>query len=135
VKREKEYKQEEGFEVVLIGSSNVAMIRQTHGHYFGIDSYETILDSLENAETSFARNKSFSQESRRLLQVFYTREYWGKKKVSYETLKNHFCQDISDLDGAIVPLEYQGLVIVKKDRGKRSYSLNPKKKADIEKQL
>ncbi len=38
-----------GFEVVMIGSSDVATVRQTHSHYFGIEGYESILESLDES--------------------------------------------------------------------------------------
>ena len=37
---ERQYADRDGFEVVLVGSSNVAMIRRTHSHYFGIEKEE-----------------------------------------------------------------------------------------------
>ncbi len=47
VKYETQFPSDKGFEVVLVGSSEVATIRKTHSHYFGIDSKDAILENID----------------------------------------------------------------------------------------
>jgi hypothetical protein len=46
---EKTWPYEKGFEVVLIGANSVSTIRETHSHYFGVESYNVALELLKYA--------------------------------------------------------------------------------------
>jgi ppGpp synthetase/RelA/SpoT-type nucleotidyltranferase len=128
---EKKWNAEDGYEVVMIGSSDVSMIRKTHSHYFGIDSYDTVLQSIDDSLLNFKKRSEFDHDARILLQCLYRRGNWNVKRVSYDTLKNHYCREIKNIDDSINILEALGF-IVKMTQGK-SYSLNVKKRKDIEK--
>jgi len=55
VKYENTFPASEGYEVVLIGSSEISTVRQTHSHYFGIESYDNTLENLDSSIVGFAR--------------------------------------------------------------------------------
>jgi hypothetical protein len=84
---EKKWNAEDGYEVVMIGSSDVSTIRKTHSHYFGIESYDTILQSIDDTLLSFRKRNDFDHDARIVLQCMYRRGNWNTKKVSYDTLK------------------------------------------------
>jgi ppGpp synthetase/RelA/SpoT-type nucleotidyltranferase len=129
---EREFRTEDGFEVVMIGSSDVSSIRKTHSHYFGIDDYDNILQSLDDNVLSFTKREHINADSRLVLQALSHRDKWGiKKRVNYDTLKNHFCKNVNALDKAIEALVKLGLVIEKDN----SYALNTRKKNEIKKYL
>jgi len=131
---EKRYPYEDGFEVVMIGSSNVATIRKTHSHYFGIQPYEKILESLDESKYIFNKKKSLDVDSIRLLRIFVKKGYWAKKTVSFDTLKNHFCTEIIDFESSFDTLRDKGF-IVESSYHKTVVSLNIKRKNEIEKIL
>jgi ppGpp synthetase/RelA/SpoT-type nucleotidyltranferase len=128
---EKKWDEENGYEVVMIGSSDVSMIRKTHSHYFGIDNYDTILQSIDESLLSFNKRGEFDQDARIVLQCLYKRGNWNNKRVSYDTLKNHYCREVKDIDSAINLLETLGF-ITKTSYG-NNYSLNTKKRTEMEK--
>lgn len=127
VQNEKNFPQEEGFEVVLIGSSEVATVRQTHSHYFGIEAYDNILETLDTSIAGFRRKIDLDIGARQILNVLYRRHYWGGKSVSKETLKNHFCQNVLTFEQSLDALAVKQLVNT--DNG---ISLNLSKKGEIE---
>lgn len=124
---ERNFPAEAGFEVVLIGSSEVATVRETHSHYFGIERYDTILESLDTSIVGFRRKIDLDIGARQILVTLYRKRYWGKKSVSEDTLKNHYCQRVLTFDDSLAALEEKGLVTTS-----RGVSLNIDKKADIE---
>jgi hypothetical protein len=127
VDNERTYPAEGGFEVVLIGSSEVATVRQTHSHYFGIDSYDKVLETLDTSIVGFRRKIDLDIGARQILLTLYRRHFWGGKTVSRETLKNHFCQNVLTFDSSLEALAEKGLIQV--DGG---ISLNLRRKADVE---
>ena len=130
VQNEKNFPQNEGFEVVLIGSSEVATVQQTHSHYFGIEAYDTILESLDASIVGFRRKIDLDVGARQILNSLYKQHYWGGKSVSRETLKNHYCKRVLTFDASLDALSERDLVLTSK-----GISLNLRKKPEIEKYL
>lgn len=130
VRNERAFPQTSGFEVVLIGSSEVATVRQTHSHYFGIESFDTILETLDTSIVGFRRKIDLDIGARQILLTLYRRRLWGGKAVSRETLKNHFCQTVLTFDASLASLIERSLVIAN-----GGISLNLRMKAEIESYL
>ena len=127
---EKQFSADDGFEVVVIGSSDVSSIPHTHRHYFGLESYDSILENFKQSISSASKRKQIGLDERLILSCLYRKEYWGIKSMSINTLKNHYCQDISDISESLKLLTILGLVLYNKQ--KKSITLNLKKKSDIE---
>ena len=87
---EKTWPADQGYEVVMIGSSNVATIQKTHNHYFGIESYHQVLKTLDDLEIEFAMMSHIDPDARKILQRLTNRENWGQNKITIETLKTIF---------------------------------------------
>ena len=133
VEYEKRWPANEGYEVVLIGSSDVSTIRQTHSHYFGIRSYDGILEDIDPAKITFSKRKELDTDSRTILRTLHRRGNWGEKKVSLERLKNNFCHEVISFDDALENLTHMGFIL---SYAKGAvYSLNVKKKKEIEKYI
>ena len=113
----------------MIGSSNVATIQKTHNHYFGIESYHQVLKTLDDSEIEFAMMSHIDPDARKILQRLTNRENWGQNKITIETLKNHFCMDVKDIESTIEFLIINGFVIQDKNNG--ALSLNIKQKEMI----
>lgn len=131
---EKRYPFTDGFEVVMIGSSNVATIRKTHSHYFGIQPYEKILENLDESNYIFNKKKNLDADSMKLLNILAKKGYWAAKSVSFDTLKNHYCNDIIDFPTSLDTLIDKGYV-VQSPYHRSTVSLNIKRKKDIEKDI
>jgi ppGpp synthetase/RelA/SpoT-type nucleotidyltranferase len=131
VRYENQFPVEKNFEVVLIGSSHVATVRKTHSHYFGIEDYNKILESLDESIAGFENLGAIDVSGRQILLKLYTKHYWGQKSVSIETLKNHYCRDVANLDPALERLVERGLVLQSATNG--PVSLNIKARAEIDK--
>lgn len=129
-KNENQYAEPPGFEVVLVGSSNVSMIRRTHSHYFGIDGYDSVLQELEDCVAGFAIRRTLPPESRRVLHTLYRKRFWGRNTVSYDTMRNHYCKNVRDFGTAIGELERRGLTTESSPSG--AVSLNSNKREEIE---
>ena len=127
---EKKWCVEDGYEVVLIGSSDPSTIRKTHSHYFGLETYADILQSIDSDLTNLKKHEEMDQGARIILQRLYNKGYWNTKKVSFDTLKNHYCRGISNINKSINLLENMGFLV---KTMKDSYSLNMKKRKEIEK--
>lgn len=127
VENEKNFPADAGFEVVLIGSSEVATVRQTHSHYFGIDSYEKVLESLDTSIVGFRRKIDLDVGARQILLTLYRRHFWGGKTISRDTLRNHFCKSVLTFDSSLEALADKGLVQMN-----GGISLNLQRKADVE---
>ncbi|OQS08531.1 (p)ppGpp synthetase [Chromobacterium violaceum] len=124
------YPAEDGFEVVLVGASEIMDVRQTHSHYFGIETYSNILESLDSSIVGFARKIDIDVGARQILACLYRKHFWGKKTVSENTLKNHFCSKVMTFDSSLESLIIKSLVIQS-----GGYSLNISKKSEIEQYL
>lgn len=133
VRYENNFSAEQNFEVVLIGSSRVATVRKTHSHYFGIEDYGKILESLDESIEGFSASDVIDVGGRQILLKLYTKHFWGKKGVARETLRNHFCKDVSGFDAALERLIDKGLVLRESANG--PVSLNIKMRPVIDQMI
>ncbi|MBM7113350.1 RelA/SpoT domain-containing protein [Archangium primigenium] len=127
VRYEKNFPADAGFEVVLIGSSEVATVRQTHSHYFGIEKYDTILETLDTSIVGFRRKIDLDVGARQILATLFRKSFWGKKSVSVDTLRNHYCKGVLTFELSLETLADKGLI-----HTKAGISLDLSKKAEIE---
>jgi len=130
VRYEHNFPAESNFEVVLIGSSRVATVRKTHGHYFGIEDYSKILESLDESIEGFTLSGNVGVSGRQILLKLYTKHFWGKKTVTQDTLRNHFCKGVASFDGALETLVERGLVL--REHANGPVSLNIKLRHEID---
>lgn len=70
-----------------------------------------------------------SEDAKQLLTVLVHKKYWGTRIISKDTLKNHYCRDIKNLDSAIQILLKAKLLQHGKHRD--SYNLDLKAKKTI----
>lgn len=133
VEYERMFPVDQGYEVVLVGSSEVATVRQTHSHYFGIESYENILESLDTSIVGFSRKIDIDVGARQILSTLTRRRFWGKKTIAIDTLKNHFCKGVITFDSSLKSLLDRGLLQPSPLNG--GVSLNIGKKAEIERYI
>lgn len=108
---EAEFPEEEKYEVVLIGSSDISTVPQTHSHYFGIEHHNEALEDMEDSIIGIAKRSELDVGARRILFTMKRRKFWGKNAVTIPTLKNHFCQNIATFDASLAVLRQKGLVI------------------------
>jgi len=133
VSYENQYPADQGYEVVLIGSSEVLTVRNTHSHYFGIESYTNILESLDSSIVGFTRKIDIDVGARQILACLHRRHFWGKKTIQTDTLKNHFCKNVITFDSSLRALSDKELLITSPQTG--GVSLNIRMKPDIEQYL
>lgn len=131
VEYENRYTSENGFEVVLVGSSKVATVRQTHSHYFGLNHTEgPVLEDLNSSIVGFSNSMDIDVGAREILRTLERRHFWGTKVLTTDTLKNHFCKGVITYDSSLDSLIRKELVIIKDTN---TISLNLKKKQEINK--
>ena len=132
---ERNFPYDKGFEVVLIGATDVETIQHTHSHYFGIQSSSEILDEFKaiTHKASEAEHHGLDYRCRLILQKLATKKFWNTKTVTGDTIKNHFCQSLSsdEVDQALDTLLSQELLL----QSNSAYSLNPQMKDVIENTL
>ena len=128
VETENLYPNHEGFEVVMIGSSDISTVRETHRHYFGIDSYEDVLESLDDSIVSLSKRMDLDTGARHILLCMVGKKYWSKK-ISIDTLKNHYCRNVLTFEHSLQSLIERGYII-KYPQG--PVSLNIAKKNEID---
>lgn len=128
---ENQFTSENNYEVVMIGSSDIATVRQTHSHYFGIEKFDDILENLDQAIYGFKTRMDIDVGARQILGLLQRRKYWGKKAVSIDTLKNHYLKDLITLESSLKTLREKGLI----NDLDSPISLNIKKKAEIQSYL
>jgi hypothetical protein len=133
VSYENQFTADENYEVVMIGSSDIASVRKTHSHYFGIDEYENILENLDQSILGFATRMDIDVGARQILSVLFRRKHWGRKPISIDTLKNHFLKGLVTFDSSLKILREKDLIIMADAQS--PISLNVKKKFDIEKYI
>ncbi|WP_083929186.1 RelA/SpoT domain-containing protein [Hyphomicrobium zavarzinii] len=129
-KYERQYPAEDQLEVVLIGSSDVSTVRKTHSHYFGVAAYDKVLESLQDSIVGFSKRMELDVGARQILGVLARRRFWGSKKASEDTLRNHFCKDVITFDGSLKSLRLKGFVSTE-----GGVSLEIKRKSEIEQYL
>ncbi|QEO18900.1 RelA/SpoT domain-containing protein [Acetobacter vaccinii] len=130
---ENQFSSDLGFEVVMIGASDIATIRQTHSHYFGIEKFDDILENLDQSIIGFKTRMDIDVGARKILELLVRKKYWGRKSISEGTLKNHFTRSVNTFDTSINTLRDLGLLTVGEQYA--TISLNLKKKSEIERYL
>ena len=128
VEYENNYPADKGFEVVLVGTSSVANVRETHSHYFGLAQRTNILETLNESIVGFSNQMDIDVGARQILQTMERRRYWESKSISIDTLKNHYCQDVLTFELSLNTLIEKELV---QKVSNKVVSLNIKKKAEI----
>lgn len=127
VEFENAYTSEDGFEVVLVGSSEVATVRRTHSHYFGLNHTDgQVLEDLSSAIVGFSNTMDIDVGAREILQTLERRHFWGSKTISVETLRNHFCKTVLTFDSSLETLLKKELILESS-----GISLNLKRKKEI----
>jgi len=129
---ERLYTTDEGYEVVLIGSSDIATVQETHSHYFGISPPDSVLESLDDSLTGISAKVDLGLDGRKILAAMYRKKFWSTKSASSDTLKNHFCRDVGNFDESLRKLIDRDFVLVRPLGG---LTLNIKKKNEIEQYL
>jgi ppGpp synthetase/RelA/SpoT-type nucleotidyltranferase len=130
---EKEFPEHDSYEVVLIGSSDVATVQKTHSHYFGLSGHDAILEDLGQSITKITDDFELDQGAKAILQRMAKRKIWGESHgIQRQTLKNHFCKDVGNFNESVELLIKKGLV---SDKGGSGLTLNVAKTADIERLL
>ena len=132
VSYEKLYPSASGYEVVLVGSSDVSMLQETHSHYFGIEAYENILENIDMSLVNIRKRIPIDTGARTILLAMVNRGYWNKN-LSIKTLKNHYCKNLFGFEDSLRILRDKELVIMESDRG--PVCLNISKKSEIESYL
>lgn len=130
VDHERRFRAEDGFEVVLVGASEPETLRKTHSHYFGLARYDEVLESLDVSIEGLTRRLGLDLGERQVLISLHRKHMWGASRVSRDTLKNHFCPQVADIEATIDSLIARGILVEK-----GGLSLNQKKKSEIEAQL
>ena len=123
---ERNYPEEDKFEVVMIGSSNISTVRQTHSHYFGIEHHNTALEEMETSIIGLSKRMAMDVGARRILSAMKRRRYWGTNTIKVDTLKNHFCQNIATFSESLQTLREQGYIL-----GSDPISLDVRKSGEI----
>ena len=121
-----------GYEVVMIGSSDISTVRETHSHYFGIEKYETILENLDSSIVNIAKRLDIDSGSRQILMCLVRKSFWNKN-IKIDTLRNHYCKNVFAFDISMETLINKGLVIQLSPQG--PIKLNISKKSEIESYL
>lgn len=132
VSYENQYTSERGFEVVLVGTSSVAKVRETHSHYFGLAQQVHLLETLDESVVGFSNQMDLDLGARQILSTLDRRQFWGSKSVSIDTLKNHFCKNVFTFETSLESLKEKGLL---NRHTNGSISLNVKKKRKIQSYL
>ncbi len=108
---EAEFPEEEKYEVVMIGTSDIATVPQTHSHYFGIEHHNEALEGMDASIVGLSKRAELDVGARRILFTLKRRKYWGKNTITLATLRNHFCQNIATFDSSLSELKKLGLVV------------------------
>jgi len=133
VENERSFPAEDGFEVVLVGSSDVATVRQTHSHYFGVAVDGAVLESLDESIVGFSERLDIDIGARQILECLHRKRFWGKKMIAVETLKNHMCRHVLTFDTSLNTLIEKGLIF--RPSSDTGVALDIKQKKAIEEYL
>jgi hypothetical protein len=71
-----------------------------------------------------------SASAAKVVEKFCRKNYWGKKRVGWETMHNHLCRNINNLKEVVDELVKKGYLTPVRDGD--AYSLNPGRTAEIE---
>jgi hypothetical protein len=75
-----------------------------------------------------------SETALRILDKLERKDKWGGNAIGWDTLRNHYCQGLRDLDDAVDELVEEGLLLSGANR-RGPYSLNPARKGEIDTRL
>ena len=114
----------------MIGSSDIATVRETHSHYFGVEAGAEILENLNAAIVGFTKKLDIDVGARQILLRLHTRRVWGSRAISESVIKNHLCKNVMTFDSSLDALIAKGLVL--RAALGRGLILNMKRKAEIE---
>ena len=73
VEYENTYPADKGYEVVLVGTSSVAKVRETHSHYFGLAQQQNILETLDDSIVGFSSQMDLDIGARQILSTMARR--------------------------------------------------------------
>ncbi|MFG1362005.1 RelA/SpoT domain-containing protein [Xanthobacter versatilis] len=121
-KYEMEYPEEEKYEVVMIGTSDISTVIHTHSHYFGIEHHNEALEGMDSSIIGISNRSKLDIGARRILYILKNRRFFGDKMISVSTLKNHFCKNVATFDASLSALRDMNFLI-----GYDPVSLDPKK--------
>lgn len=127
VRYEKDFPAEEKYEVVLIGSSDVSTVSQTHSHYFGIADFDEILESLDQSIIGFSKRQEMDVGARQILGVLFRKKFVGAKTISPDTLKNHYCKNVLTFDASLKVLLDRDFVL-----SNNGISINVKRLGEVQ---
>lgn len=130
---ENQFRTELGYEVVMVGASDINTVRQTHSHYFGIENFDNILESLDQSIIGFKTRLDIDVGARQILSLLVRKKYWGRKSISTSTLKNHFVRSVNTFESSLNTLWERELLMINEQYA--TVSLNLKKKNEIERYL
>lgn len=111
MKYESQYPEEDKYEVVMIGSSDISSVKHTHSHYFGIEHHSSALEEMEQAIIGLSSRMSMDVGARRILATLKRQGRWGKKNIKVATLKNHFCQNVATFEDSLQLLRDRGFLL------------------------
>lgn len=120
------YPEEDKYEVVLIGTSDISTVPTTHSHYFGIEHHNKALEGMEASIIGLSKRSQLDVGARRILMTMARRKYWGKNTIKVDTLRNHFCQSVATFDLSLQTLQSMKFVV-----GGDPVSLDIKRSAEI----
>lgn len=115
---ERDFPEDNYYEVVLIGSSDVATVQKTHSHYFGISSHDKILENFGQSVSKITDDAKINSDAIKILSRMNKKKIFGMNKgIQRQTLKNHFCKDVNNFEQALDTLIALGYVISKGGAG------------------
>jgi ppGpp synthetase/RelA/SpoT-type nucleotidyltranferase len=131
VQNERDYPADQGYEVVMIGSSEVSTVRRTHSHYFGIGSYDSVLESIDQSILGFSKRMDIDIGARQILLCLHRKHHWGiRNAIGQDVLKNHLCKNVMAFESSLKVLIDKKLIIIPSSNA--PVSLNIQMKAEIE---
>ncbi|EPY03558.1 RelA/SpoT domain-containing protein [Magnetospirillum fulvum] len=111
IRYESDFLEEDNYEVVLIGSSDISTVPHTHSHYFGIEHHNAALEGMEDSIIGIAMRSELDIGARRILRTMKTRKFWGSNTIKISTLKNHLCRNVATFDASLILLQKKGFVV------------------------
>ena len=99
-----------------------------------IDVVDTSTDKEESPTAKIVSEEKYSNSEVRILDKLERASKWGGNSVSFDTLRNHYCQGAPDIERDLQKLIDEDLILVGEKGNKRKgpFSLNPNQKLEIE---
>jgi hypothetical protein len=104
----------------------IETIRHINGNYINT---KLSIDTAQYDQNKFSK-PFVSQDAFKILGRLKSKGHWGRNNVGLDTIKNHYCHKVQNVEKAIDELVELGLILLHND--KQTYSLNPKMKLIIE---